>query len=70
MSHLSIAKSKLEKEHENCLKLTESLKQAEARAKELSSAASQMAEVESERNELVKKVRSHKSELASVKEEA
>ena len=68
--HLKIASTKLEKEHENCLKLVDQLKQAEARAKEFQSAASRITEIETERNELVKKVRGHKSDLATVKEES
>ena len=67
--HLAIAKTKLEKEHENCLRLTESLKQIEVRCKELQAIANKTTEIETERNDLVKKVRSHKSELAQVKEE-
>ena len=67
---MTIAKTKLEKEHENCQTLNEKLKQSEARCKELSTAANKFAEVETERNDLVKKVRSHKSELSQVKEEA
>ena len=64
MQHLTIAKTKLEKEHETCVRLTEQLKQAEARCKELQTAANKFAEIETERNDLVKKVRSHKSDLA------
>lgn len=45
-SHLSIAKTKLEKEKANVAKLTESLKSAEARLKEASSKSSKMEELE------------------------
>ena len=66
---MTIAKTKLEKEHDNCLELTVQLKQSEARAKELTNANSKLTDIESERNDLVQKARSHKVEMATMREE-
>ena len=66
---MTIAKTKLEKEHDNCLELTVQLKQSEARAKKFLNVTSKLMDTESERNDLVQKARSHKVEMATMREE-
>lgn len=67
-SHLTIAKTKLEKEHANVTKLTEMLKASESRLKEAAARGSKIDELEASLMEYQKKARSYKTELHSTKE--
>ena len=61
-----MAKAKLEKEHGNVTKLSEHLKIAEAKVKELSASSGKLSELESSLFEYQKKAKSYKAELNSV----
>ena len=67
--HLTMAKTKLEKEQENVAKLTRELELSLGKYKEMQTSVSRITVLETEKAEYEKKSRSYKAQLTKVKEE-